>query len=516
MNDGQISTEGDERPELIIRARRVVTPNGIHPAAVHIRAGRIAAITALDVRTAVPSRPRSVGRLGAVDPGSPEDRFSNSRPNVIDLEDDEVLMPGLVDTHVHVNEPGRTHWEGFATATAAAAAGGVTTIVDMPLNSIPPTIDVTALELKRRAAAGQCAVDVGFWGGAVPANVAQRPGLHEAGAFGFKCFLVDSGVPEFPPLDDAALAVATRQVAELGSLLIVHAEDAARVGASPPGAGYAGFLASRPPDAEVSAIARVINCARASGGRVHVLHLSSAGAVPLIAAAQADGVAITAETCPHYLTLAAEQVGPGQTQFKCCPPIRDRANSESLWEALAAGVIGCVVSDHSPCPPELKGIGPAAPASLASGDFGAAWGGISSVQLGLPVIWTRARARGHDLADVARWMASAPADLVGLARKGAIEVGRDADLVAFAPDETFVVTPDQLLTRHRLTPYTGQELHGVVRKTWLRGASVTPGQPAGQLIVRQDNVGSLLLPSRQEGPHVAVGPGVCDVNGGRK
>lgn len=450
------STEPAGRPDLVIRARHVVTPDGIKPAAVHIRAGRIAAVTAL---------------------GSPESEVPHSRPNMIDLADDEVLMPGIVDTHVHVNEPGRTAWEGFATATAAAAAGGVTTIVDMPLNSIPPTTDVAALVLKRRAAAGQCAVDVGFWGGAVPGNVGQRPGLHDAGVFGFKCFLVDSGVPEFPPLDDAALAAAIRQVAALDSMLVVHAEDAASIGASHPAqASYAGFLASRPPDAEVSAIARVIEHARASGGRVHVLHLSSASAVPLIAAAQADGVAITAETCPHYLALAAEQVGPGQTQFKCCPPIRERANQELLWAAVEAGVIGCVVSDHSPCPPELKRLG--------EGDFGAAWGGISSVQLGLPVVWTRARQRGHDVADLARWMASGPAALAGLAAKGAIEVGRDADLVAFAPDEAFVVTPDQLLTRHRLTPYAGQELYGVVRKTWLRGTVVAPGQPAGQLIVR--------------------------------
>jgi allantoinase len=399
---------------------------------------------------------------------------------VVVLADDEVLIPGLVDTHVHVNEPGRADWEGFATATAAAAAGGVTTIIDMPLNSIPPTVDCAGLAAKRKAAAGNCAVDVGFWGGAVPGNSGQRAGLHDAGVFGFKCFTADSGVPEFPPLDDAGLTQAVHQVAELGSVLVVHAEDAAVLAGAPAcgGRAYREFLASRPPEAEVSAVRRLIELAGDTGARVHVLHLSAAPAVPLLAAAQADGVLITAETCPHYLTLGADQVRAGQTQFKCCPPIRDRANQELLWEALETGVIGCVVSDHSPCPPELK--------HQETGDFAAAWGGISCIQLGLPVTWTKAARRGHDLGDVLSWMAANPARLAGLDRKGSIEPGRDADLVAFAPDETFVVTPDRLRTRHRLTPYEGQELRGVVRKTWLRGVEADAGQPAGQLLTRPE------------------------------
>jgi len=450
----------DAEPDLIIRANRVVTPADVVAAEVRIRDGVIVAVTAFD---------------------DLPDRSFGSSPSYIELSDDEVLMPGLVDTHVHVNEPGRTDWEGFATATAAAAAGGVTTVIDMPLNSIPPTIDVAALEVKRSAANGQCAVDVGFWSGAVPGNAADRPALRAAGVVGFKCFIIDSGVPEFPPLDDDALAAAMRQVAELGSLLVVHAEDAATIAAAPAPAGpnYAGFLRSRPPATEVEAITRVVRLSAETGARVHILHLSSADPVPLLAAAKADGVRISAETCPHYLTLSAEQVGAGQTEFKCCPPIRGVDNRELLWAGLESGAIDCVVSDHSPCPPELK--------DPRNGDFGTAWGGISSLQLGLPVVWTHARERGFSLADVARWMSASPASLAGLVTKGALAPGHDADLVAFAPDAEFVVDPNQLLTRHKLTPYAGQELSGVVRRTWLRGARVAPGQPPAGRLLTVDN-----------------------------
>lgn len=465
---------GDSPPELVIRARRVLTPTGMRAAQVRVRDGQIAEV--IDWTTALPlpaERGQDSTATRSEVPG-----VGGQQAGLVVLGDDEVLLPGLVDTHVHVNEPGRTDWEGFATATAAAAAGGVTTIIDMPLNSVPPTVDGAALARKRAAAAGQCVIDVGFWGGAIPGNPSQRRALHEAGVFGFKAFTVDSGVPEFPPLDDAGLAEAVGQVGELGSLLVVHAEDAARIGVAA-GRQYADFLRSRPDAAEVDAISRVIELARRTGARVHVLHLSSAEVVPILAAAQADGVAITAETCPHYLTLAAEYVEPGQTQFKCCPPIRGQANAERLWDALASGVISCVVSDHSPCPPDLK--------RGDSGDFGAAWGGISSVQLGLPVVWTAAAERGFSLADVVGWMAASPARLAGLGCKGVIEPGRDADLVAFAPDERFVVTADRLLTRHRLTPYLGRELRGVVRETWLRGVRAGAGQHAGRLLTRKSS-----------------------------
>ncbi|HST66805.1 MAG TPA: allantoinase AllB, partial [Mycobacteriales bacterium] len=389
------------------------------------------------------------------------------------LDDDAVLLPGLVDTHVHVNEPGRTEWEGFATATAAAAAGGITTILDMPLNSIPPTVSVAALAAKRAAARAQLHVDVGFWGGAVPGNAGALRDLHEAGAYGVKCFLLDSGVPEFPPLDPAGLRAALTELARFDGLLIAHCEDAGSLRPVPSGRAYGGFLASRPPEAETRAVAGLIAAARETGARVHVVHVSAAEVLPLLRAAVADGVRITAETCPHYLALSAEEVPDGATQFKCCPPVRDAANRDALWAGLADGTLSCVVSDHSPCTPELK--------RLDTGDFAAAWGGIASLQLSLPVVWTAAASRGVPLTTVADWMGRRPAALVGLRGKGAIEAGYDADLVAFAPDETFTVDPARLAHRNPVSAYAGRTLRGMVRTTWLRGIPVD-GEPRGRLL----------------------------------
>ncbi|MET8152307.1 allantoinase AllB [Actinoplanes sp. NPDC049668] len=433
--------------DLVLRSRRVVAAGGERPAAVSISGGRIVA----------------VDDHGAALEAAEE----------VDLGD-LALLPGLVDTHVHVNEPGRTEWEGFATATRAAAAGGVTAIVDMPLNSLPPTVDAAALAVKQDAARGRIHVDVGFWGGAIPGNAAALPALHAAGVYGFKAFLADSGVPEFPPLSPDQLGEA---LAAVDAQFVVHAEDPDHLHAAASSPAYADFLASRPPDAEHAAVATAIEAARVAGARVHILHLSAAGALPLIEAARADGLRVTAETCPHYLTLDAAEIPSGATEFKCCPPIRDRANADRLWAALAAGLITCVVSDHSPCTPELK--------RRETGDFAAAWGGIASVQLGLPVVWTAARARGHTLADVVNWMARRPADLVGLTGKGRIAVGADADLVAFDPEASFTVDPAALHHRNPVTPYAGKVLTGVVRTTWLRGRAVTGDEPRGVFLTRE-------------------------------
>ncbi|MBO4204436.1 allantoinase AllB [Micromonospora echinofusca] len=439
--------------DLVIRSRRAVLPNGEAAAAVGVQDGRIAVVVPYGTR---------LDTLTDLDLG------------------DTALLPGMVDTHVHVNEPGRTHWEGFASATRAAAAGGVTTVVDMPLNSVPPTTDAAALAAKQAAARDVCHIDVGFWGGVVPGNAADLPELRAAGVFGFKAFLTESGVPEFPPVTVDELTVAAMAVP--GALFLVHAEDPDML-RDPVSGRYGDFLASRPPVAEASAIAAVTEVSRRTGARMHILHVSAGAGVEAIAAAQHEGLAVTGETCPHYLTLTADDVSDGATEFKCCPPIRSWADQDALWGGLRAGVISCIVSDHSPSPPELK-----------AGGFDQAWGGIASVQLSLPAVWTEAARRGAQLPDVVRWQSANTSALVGLHDRGAIRVSARADLVAFDADAWFTVDSGDLLHRHPVTPYAGRRLRGVVRQTWLAGRPVGGDRPAGQLVTARAASAALSAP----------------------
>jgi allantoinase len=374
---------------------------------------------------------------------------------------DSLVMPGLVDSHVHVNEPGRTEWEGFATASRAALAGGVTTICDMPLNSIPATTSGAALEQKRRAARDQVAVTVAFIGGVVPGNGGELAGLRDAGACAFKCFLSPSGVPEFPSVSEADLRQAFPVLARLGLPLMVHAEDPALLRSGTSSRRYAEYLASRPVEAEHSAIALLIGLLESCPTAVHIVHLSSATSLPLLRTARAHGLPLSVETCPHYLSFAAEEIADGATEYKCAPPIRGRAEREGLWRGLLASEIDLVASDHSPCPPALK---------QTNGDFFSAWGGIASLQLVLPAVWTGARARGVVPERLANWLSAAPARLVGLhQRKGALSAGYDADIVVWEPEASFTVDPARLLQRHPITPYAGKELFGVVRATFAGG-----------------------------------------------
>ncbi len=456
-------------PDLVIRGERVVLPSGSVPASIHIRDGKI---SALESYTDVPA-------------GS----------ELIDAGEGSVVMPGLVDTHVHINEPGRTEWEGFRTASRAAAAGGVTTIVDMPLNSIPPTTTREGFRAKVEAARGQCYVDVGFWGGVIPGNTDELIPLLDDGVVGFKCFLVHSGVDEFPNVSEADLRRALPELARQDSLLIVHAElpgpidragfsvchtDEGSTQSDLGATSYQTFLASRPRAAENEAVELMIKLGREFDARVHIVHHSSADALLMLAEAKASDVRITAETCPHYLTFAAEEIPDGATEFKCCPPVRERENREQLWDALRAGTIDMVVSDHSPCPPEMK--------LPEQGDFLKAWGGISSLQLRLPATWTEARRRGFSMSKFVEWICSAPAKLVGFeGRKGSLTVGADADLVIWNSEQEFQVEPQMIQHRHKLTPYTGRTLQGVVQTTFLRGRKIYDageliGEPRGVLL----------------------------------
>jgi allantoinase len=386
------------------------------------------------------------------------------------LAPDEVLLPGLVDTHVHLQDPGNTAWEDVASATRAAAAGGVTTLIDMPVDSVPPTVDAASLAAKRAAAAGRAYVDLGHWGGATGGNPLEE--LHDAGVFGFKAFLADPGVPGFAPLDAGSLEATLRRTARLGALLLLHAEDPAA--ALPPAHSprYRDFLATRPASVESGAVATALAAVRRTGARLHFVHVSAAASLDLIAAAKAEGLPVSAETCPHYLALSAGTIPDGRTEYRVSPPIRGAGDTARLWHGLADGPLDLVVSDHSPCG-EAEGR-----------DWDTAPGGIAALQLTLPVVWTQARRRGFGLADVVRWTSTAPADLAGLPGKGRIEPGADGDLCVLAPDERFVVRSTGLL-RSRRTPYEGQELDGVVRETWLAGRPVRGDDPPRGRLLRR-------------------------------
>jgi allantoinase len=447
---------------LIVRGRRVFAPEGERFASIHIRDGVIVNISTFDD---IP-----VG-YAVHDAG------------------ESVVIPGLIDTHVHINEPGRSEWEGFRTATRAAAAGGVTTLIEMPLNSIPATTTAAAYREKVAAAAGQLWVDVGFWGGVVPGNARELLPMWEAGAFGFKCFLVPSGVHEFAHVMESDLRAGLSELAAIGAPLLAHAElpgpidvamQTAAAGSEP--RKYATWLASRPRASEDQAIALLLRLSREFNARVHIVHLSSADSLAALKWAKSERTNLTVETCPHYLTFTSEEIANGATEFKCAPPIRERQNRESLWAALGAGTIDMIASDHSPCPPSMK--------LPEEGDFVKAWGGIASLQISLPAVWTEARSRGYPLTHVVRWMCEGPALLAGLEKqKGAIAVGCDADLVIFNSDANFRLDPARLYHRHKLTPYADRELTGVVEATFVRGNKVFEhgnfsAAPAGRVLRR--------------------------------
>lgn len=422
------------------RSSRVVLPTGVEEATVLVEDEQIVEIV---------RGPRRVA--GAVDFG------------------ERVIGPGLVDCHVHVNEPGRTEWEGFESATRAAAAGGVTSLVDMPLNSLPVTTTRAALEQKKDASAGKCFVDVGFWGGVIPGNQDSLSELSEGGVLGCKAFLVHSGIDEFPNANEHDLRAAMPILRDHGLPLLAHAEldlGARLTGTDP--RQYQRYLESRPPRWEDEAIRLLIGLCRETRCAVHIVHLSSASSLPLLQDAKDEGLPITVETCPHYLCLEAEAIPDGATFYKCAPPIRGRKNREALWQGLLDGTIDFVITDHSPCSPELK---------LADrGDFEAAWGGIASLQLGLPAIWTEAQRRGADLSTLFRWMSAAPAEFAGLSgQKGRLVPGFDADLLVFSPEEPLEVTAESLFFKHKVSPYLGKSLLGRVHTTLVRGACVYDG-----------------------------------------
>lgn len=460
-------TARNKDASLIIRSRRVVFPDRIAPACIHIQDGVIC----------------KIGEWNEIEPAA----------QLFDAGD-QAIVPGAVDIHTHINEPGRTDWEGFESATQAAAAGGITTLIDMPLNSIPPTTTVDALNRKLESAAGKLWIDVGFHGGIVPGNDSDLRPLMHSGVVGLKCFLCDSGVDEFPAVTPGQLADAIHGLTGLDPWILVHAEnseilDAAQtlISISPTRAAwtYEEYLQSRPDEAEYRSIQQLIDLAERFRARIHIVHLSSATALPLIVQAKAKGLAITAETCPHYLTFDAETIADRATELKCAPPIRSAANRDKLWQGLRDNVIDVIASDHSPCLPELK--------ASANGDFAQAWGGIASLQCSLAAVWTEAQQRCFTLSDLVRWMCERPAQLARLPAKGSLSVGKDADLICFAPEEEYVLQPAHIHHRHKLTPYLGRRIRGVVKRTFLRGVPIYDrglwsGVPHGRIIRAQSGI----------------------------
>jgi len=447
------------RLDLVVKSRSVFTGKEFEPASILIADGRIQKIAPLDF--AVPGE-------------SPCDDYGSV-----------PILPGLIDTHVHINEPGRTEWEGFASATKAAAAGGITTLIDMPLNSIPSTVTVAALEEKKAAAQDQLYVDCGFYGGLIPGHARHIEPLVDAGVFGFKCFLIDSGVQEFPHVRESDLLEGIPLIARSNVPLLAHCELITENSPLPAQSGDPGsflsFLQSRPPALERAAIELMARLSGDFGAAVHVVHLSDATSLDVIEKARSSGARLTVETCPHYLTLNAEDVPAGNTLYKCTPPIREKKNQEELWRGLLSGHIDMVVSDHSPCSLDRK--------LLPQGDFFRAWGGIGSLQYTLSATWTAARARGLPLGQVVAWFSEKPADFVRLTgRKGRIGAGYDADLLVWAPEENFTITEQNTFHKHPLSPYTGLYLYGKTKATYLRGQLIYTEaghrQQIGQMLFR--------------------------------
>lgn len=425
-------------------SRRVVTPQGVRPAALLVEGEQI----------------RDVVEPAQVPPQAETYDFGVA-----------AILPGLVDSHVHINDPGRADWEGFETATRAAAAGGYTLLVDMPLNCVPATTSVAALEEKRAAARGRCRVDWLAWGGVVADNAHDIELLARAGVAGFKCFLIHPGVDSFTMVTEAQLRAALPALARTGLPLLVHAELPGPIDAATRNLSradwslYQTYLQSRPPEAELAAIRLMLTLCREFRFRLHIVHLSASEALPELRAARVEGLPVTVETCPHYLHLAAETIHNGATLHKCAPPIRSSANREALWSGLRDGTIDFVVTDHSPCPPELK--------RLDEGNFQTAWGGIASLSTALPVMYTEARERGFGLRDIARWMSDRPAKLAGgHGTKGLLAAGHDADFVVFDTESEFIITKDHLHYRHAISPYLGEKLRGMVKATYLRGQPI--------------------------------------------